>query len=343
MQSNRINIMEVCGTHTMSIARHGLKKLFPTEVSMLSGPGCPICVTPVEDIDKAIDMAKKRNVIITTFGDMFHVPGSVSNLSKEHAKGADIRIVYSASDALEIAVNAPAKEVVFLGVGFETTSPTIAATVITAKRKRISNFSVIPMFKTIPEALKAILDIKERRIDGFILPGHVSTIIGSIPYKFIEAEYKVPGVIAGFEPDDILQSVNILLDQIKNKQPRVTIQYTRSVLPEGNRTAQKILSEVFIVCDSKWRSIGNIPRSGLTFNKKYMKFNALQRFRLKTVRAKEPKGCLCGKILLGLAMPKQCALFGKACTPSDPIGPCMVSSEGTCAAVYKYELWGQNT
>lgn len=320
----------------MSIARHGLKKLFPPQINLLSGPGCPICVTPTGDIDKSIAIGKSKNVILATFGDMFNVPGSTSSLSKEHGKGMDIRVVYSSSDALQIAEKSTKNEVVFLGVGFETTSPTIAATVLKAKQKKVKNFSVLPMFKLVPPALMAILKIKQRKIHGFILPGHVSAIIGSKPYDFVSREFNIPGVISGFEPEDILESVKMLFDQIKNRKSGIQIQYTRSVTQQGNKIAQQILKDVFRVTDSEWRGIGSIPKSGLTFNKNFDEFNALNRFKIKISKTQEPKGCLCGKILLGLNSPRECRFFGKACTPSNPIGPCMVSSEGTCAAVFKY-------
>lgn len=320
----------------MSIARHGLKKLLPPTVNLISGPGCPICVTPVEYIDLAIQLSSINDVIVTTFGDMYNVPGSKSNMAKEHAKGSDIRIVYSSHDSLDIAEYNPKKEVVFLGVGFETTSPTIAATILAAKQRKIENFSVLPMFKVIPPALKEILNIKERKIDAFLLPGHVSTIIGSKPYDFISRDYGIPGVISGFEPQDILNSVDMIIAQIKSNRAKIEIQYKRSVEPSGNKTAQNILKKVYKIVDSNWRGIGKMPKSGMTLNKDFEEFDASKRFKLKVKKAPEPKGCLCGKVLLGLKAPKDCALFGNACTPGDPIGPCMVSSEGTCAAEYKY-------
>jgi hydrogenase expression/formation protein HypD len=336
MKTTNINIMEVCGSHTMAIARHGLRSLFPPQVKLLSGPGCPVCVTPAEDIDKTIELAKLPGVIITTFGDMVHVPGSYSSLEKERGKGADVRIVYSPEDALEIAKANPDKKVIFPGVGFETTSPTIAAAVIQAKREKVKNFFVLPMFKTIPNALKAILDIKERKIDGFILPGHVSVIIGSRPYGFIAKKYGVPGVVTGFEPDDILEAVKMILKQIAERKPKIEIEYTNIVTPEGNVTAQKILKKVFREVDSNWREIGRIPKSGMVFRPAYAAFDASKVFKIKQPKTRENKGCLCGKILLGMNSPRECKLFCKACTPAHPIGPCMVSSEGSCAAEFKY-------
>lgn len=336
MTIKKINLMEVCGTHTMAIARFGLKKLFPKELTMLSGPGCPVCVTPEEDINLAIEISKRKDVIITTFGDMVKVPGTFSSLEKEKSNGADIRIIYSPIDALDIAAANPNKKIIFLGVGFETTSPSIAMTVKIAKKKKISNFYVLPMLKTIPNALEAILQTKNRKIDGFLLPGHVSAIIGAKAYKFIAEKYKIPCVIAGFEAKDILDSIKMLVDQIKNKKPKVEIQYSSVVNNEGNINAQKVLDDVFVENDSNWRGIGIIPKSGLKFKSEYKDFDASKIFQLEARYFKKQSGCDCGKILLGIKNPKQCFLFAKKCTPSNPIGPCMVSSEGACAAEYRY-------
>lgn len=267
---------------------------------------------------------------------MMSVPGSKSSLLKEKAKGTDIRIVYSPVDSLKIAKQNPSKEIVFLGVGFETTSPAVAATVLLAQKKRIKNFSVLPMFKLVIPALRTILMMKKNKIDGFILPGHVSTIIGSKPYEFIPDEFGIPCVIAGFEPKDILTSIKMVLKQIKEKRPSIEIEYVRAVNPDGNKTAVNMINQVFNVVDSNWRAIGNIPESGLSFNSRYADFDAIKKFPIKILPAKEPKNCSCGDILLGLKTPIECVLFGKKCTPSNPIGPCMVSSEGSCAAVFKY-------
>lgn len=339
-QRKTINLMEVCGTHTMSIARNGLKPLFPAGVRMLTGPGCPICVTETGDIDRAIMLSRQQGVIIATFGDMLRVPGSGSSLERERSAGADIRIVYSPVDALSIARENRSKEVVFIGVGFETTSPAVAATVVMARRGRIRNFSVLPLFKTVPEALRFLLTEGKRSggpsIDGFLLPGHVSSIIGSGPYHFIAEEFGVPGVIAGFEPDDILRSVDMLVDMVHRGSPAIGIQYTRSVPECGNPVARKLLKKVFSPFDARWRSIGKIRGSGLTFNRNFSEFDASTRFSLHVPASAEPKGCQCGNILLGKTDPGRCVLFGKKCTPARPIGPCMVSSEGACAAEYKY-------
>ncbi|MBN2620833.1 hydrogenase formation protein HypD [candidate division WOR-3 bacterium] len=326
-----INLMEVCGTHTMAIARSGLRDLLPDNLTLLSGPGCPVCVTPQETIDRAILLAQQKDVIITTFGDMVRVPGSSGTL-EQHAP----LIVYSALDALKVAQADPSKQVVFIGVGFETTSPTIAATVLAAKEKRIRNFSVLPSFRLIPPALRFIAGSPKINVDGLILPGHVSVIIGSRPYEFLAREFNIPGCITGFEPIDILHGILNIVQQIADKKACIAIEYSRVVGPEGNKNAQAIIDQVFTVCDAQWRGIGTIPGSGLTFNKKFNEYNALDRFQFKIPKSKVPRGCRCGEVLLGLIVPPECRLFGKACVPSSPIGPCMVSSEGSCAAYYKY-------
>lgn len=332
-----INIMEVCGTHTMAIAYYGLRSLFPPFLKMLSGPGCPVCVTSQKDIDTAIELSKLPDTIITTFGDMIRVPGSRGSLDTARADGADIRIVYSPADAVEIARDNPNKNVIFIGVGFETTSPTIAASVITAKKSGLKNFFVYPAFKLVPPALNAILSLDEVKIDGFILPGHVSAILGVEPYEFVAKKYKVPCVITGFEPVDILQGLCLLIKQINSNKPEIEIEYTRSVRKEGNPQARKILFDVFEPSDAEWREIGVIPDSGLKFKPKFKQFNAKEKFKIKVSESKNVSGCICGKILTGVKNPLDCRLFGKKCIPSNPVGPCMVSSEGACAAYYKYK------
>lgn len=332
----KINIMEVCGTHTMAIASSGIKTLLPKNINMISGPGCPVCVTPADIIDSAVEIARIGG-IITTFGDMVRVPGSDSSLEKERAGKCDIRVVYSCLDAIRIARENPEKEVVFVGVGFETTSPTIAAAVKSADNQKLKNFSVIPAFKLIPPAIQTILKQKRVRIDGFLLPGHVSTIIGARPYGMIPEKFKKPGVITGFDPADILEGIFLLLKQIESGRPKIEIQYRGIVRKQGNPFALKLLYSIFEKTDAQWRGIGIIKNSGLQFRNKYIKFDALKKFGIKVKRAAEMPGCICGKILTGAAKPKQCRHFGKKCMPSTPIGPCMVSSEGTCAAYYRYE------
>lgn len=331
-----IGVMEVCGTHTMAIAQFGIKDLLPQSIKLVSGPGCPVCVTSTETIDAIIEISKITNTILTSFGDMIKVPGSKTTLEKARGDGADIRIIYSPLELLNLAKTNPDKNIVFAGVGFETTSPTVAAVLSRAKKESVQNLFVFPAFKVIPPALRLIAGHKRLHVDGFLLPGHVSTIIGSHPYEFLSKEYGLSGVISGFEPVDILHSICLLLKQIHQNQPRIEIQYRRTISPSGNIKAQELLNEVFEKCTSNWRAIGDIPDSGLTFNKNYKNFCAKAGFDIKTRKARAPKNCLCGQILLGLATPKDCPLFAKICTPQNAIGPCMVSSEGTCAAEYKY-------
>jgi len=333
----QICLMEVCGTHTVAIFKHGIKGLFPTSLKLLSGPGCPVCVTPTEDVDTAIWLSKQKDVIFTTFGDMMRVPGTTGSLENERAEGRDIRVVYSVLDALESAKTNPTKNVVFLGVGFETTSPSIASGIYTANYEGISNFWVYTCHKLIPPAMRALLEAGKIKIDGFICPGHVSTIIGSLPYEFIAKEFGVPCVISGFEPLDILQSIYMLVKQIKEAKAEVEIQYTRCVKPSGNERALSMLYEVFEPTDSNWRGIGRIPGSGLKIRKEYSQFDASLHFEIPEHQISEEKsGCICGEILRGIAIPLDCPLFGKTCTPEEPVGACMVSSEGTCSAYYKY-------
>jgi len=333
--------MEVCGTHTMAISQFGIRGLIPKSIKLLSGPGCPVCVTSLYDIDRMIAIAGLKDVIFTTFGDMVRVPGSQTSLREARSQGADVRIIYSPLDALQIAAENRDKQVVFAGVGFETTSPTIIATVLEAKEQGINNFSVYPAFKTVPNALKAILESGQTRIDGFLCPGHVSAIIGSRPYRFIPAEYQIPCVIAGFEPLDILESLVLLLEQTaahKKKGSAFSVQteYRRGVPDEGNPHALAIIDKVMQPCTAEWRAIGSIPDTGLCFRDEYGMFDASKCFDVNVPPAREPAGCICGQVMMGLNQPDECKMFGKKCTPESPVGPCMVSSEGACAAWYKY-------
>jgi len=334
--STMVNLMEVCGTHTMVIFKQGLKGMLPENVNLLSGPGCPVCVTSQEDIDKTIDLAKKREVIITTFGDMVRVPGTSSSLEEEKGNGADLRVIYSPGEALKIAKQNPGKKVILIAVGFETTSPVIAASVLDARKEKIENFYIFCSHKLIPPAMKGLLESKEVRIDGFICPGHVSVVIGGNAYRFIADKYNVPCVITGFEPLDVLQSIYMLLKQIKENRAEVEIEYFRAVHPRGNRIAQGLISEVFEVCDVRWRGLGNIPKSGLRLKNDFSKFDAEKEFRPRIKNSKQNPDCVCGDVLRGVKRPTQCKLFKKVCNPEKPYGPCMVSSEGTCAAYYKY-------
>ncbi|MFH0811981.1 MAG: hydrogenase formation protein HypD [Pseudomonadota bacterium] len=332
----KVRLMEFCGGHTVAIMKYGLRQLLSPQVEMLSGPGCPVCVTANADLDKAIALANKSGVIVATFGDMLKVPGSYSTLQKTRAEGGDVRVVYSTQDALKIAQENPKRSVVFIGIGFETTAPTVAASVLEAKKYKLTNYYVLSLHKLCPPVIKALLDSGETRVDGIICPGHVSAIIGSHPYEFIPRDYGVACVIAGFEPLDILLAVTMLVTQMETRQPKVEIAYRRGVKPEGNRQALKIMETVFELAEADWRGIGAIAASGLKLKAEYRNFDAEYAFNIELVPASEPKGCLCGEILRGMKTPPDCGLFGTGCTPEYPVGPCMVSSEGACAAYYLY-------
>jgi len=336
-----VSLMEVCGTHTVAISRFGLRHLMPSELKLLSGPGCPVCVTPQSDIDRAIALARAPGVVVTTFGDMMRVPGSSSSLERERAEGADVRIVYSPLEAIDVASAEPDKEVVFLGVGFETTSPTVAATVLAAADEGATNLTVLPMFKLVPPALHMLAELPGRALDGFICPGHVSTIIGTDAYAPIVERHNMPCVVVGFEPLDILAGVVMLLEQVRAVRAggvaRVENEYGRAVSGRGNRRAQEVLSRVFDVDDSEWREIGSIEQSGYRFSDEFENYDARARLDVEVEEAVEPTGCICGEIMLGTKLPTDCPLFATRCVPRDPVGPCMVSSEGSCAAFYKYE------
>ncbi len=332
----QIRLMEVCGTHTMSIFRSGIRGLLPDTVSLLSGPGCPVCVTSQNEIDAFIALSRFDDVIITTFGDLIKVPGTDSSLQKERAEGRDIRMVYSTFDALEIARKNPDKKVVFLGVGFETTAPTIAASILTAIEMRLDNYFVFCAHKVLPPALDILMKAKETKIDGFILPGHVSVIIGVKAYLPFFEQYRVPCVVAGFEPVDILQAILMLVEQIEAGGPKLVNGYRRAVTFDGNQKAQKIMEDVFETIDGNWRGIGILQKSGLKIRDEFAAYDALKVFEIEIKDSMDPKGCACGEILTGLKIPSECPLYKKTCTPMDPVGPCMVSSEGTCAAYYRF-------
>jgi hydrogenase expression/formation protein HypD len=336
ISKKNVRLMEVCGTHTVSIFRSGIRSLLPKTVSLLSGPGCPVCVTDQAEVDAFIELARIDDVIITTFGDLMRVPGTKSSLQKERAAGRDIRVVYSTFDALEIAGKNPAKNVVFLGVGFETTAPTVAASILTAARQGVKNFSVISAHKLVPPALEALMGAGNVKFDGFILPGHVSVIIGLKSYQPFFEHYKIPCVVAGFEPTDILQAIYMLVDMLESDNSGLDNAYRRAVTLDGNPKAQQILNEIFEPADACWRGIGVIPRSGLKIRESYAAHDAQKLFNVELPDAKTPPGCACGEILIGTKTPPECALYKKACTPMEPVGPCMVSTEGTCAAYYKY-------
>ncbi|MBN2442787.1 MAG: hydrogenase formation protein HypD [Spirochaetales bacterium] len=334
--NHRIQIMEVCGGHTNAIFRFGIRGLLPESIKLLSGPGCPVCVTPNRTIDTAIELSNRDDVIITTFGDMIRVPGSYTSLLAQRAKGRDIRICLSPMDALAIAKENPLKKVVFIGVGFETTAPCIAVSVQTARLQNISNYFLLCALKTMPHALAALLESDDVRIDGFICPGHVSAITGLSMYESLVQKYNIPCVVAGFEPTDILSTIELIVRQIVQHRAAVENQYTRVVKYEGNTKAREILESLFVPCDSSWRGIGTIPQSGYGLSESYREFDILSHIDLDIPEVKETPGCICGNIMRGKHTPLDCKLFAKVCTPEDPQGACMVSAEGTCAAYYKY-------
>jgi hydrogenase expression/formation protein HypD len=332
-----VKLMEVCGGHTHSIYKYGVDDLLPANVELVHGPGCPVCVIPMGRVDDAISMAHEDGVIFTCFGDMMRVPGSNGSLLEAKADGADIRMVYSPLDALRIAKTEPDREVVFFAIGFETTAPSTALTLKRAKAEGVGNFSCFCNHVTIVPPLRALLDSPDLRLDGFIGPGHVSTVVGARPLEFIPADYGKPVVVSGFEPVDILQSVLMILTQLRDGRCEVENQYSRVVPYEGNLRALEVLSEVFALRPHfEWRGLGFISQSGLKLSDEYAEFDAEERFRVPAVRIADPKACQCGEVLKGVIKPWECKVFGTACTPERPIGTCMVSSEGACAAYYNY-------
>ncbi len=329
--------MEVCGGHTHTIYRHGLEHLLPPSVELVHGPGCPVCVIPMGRVDDAIALAGQPGVIFTTFGDMMRVPGSRGSLLTAKAAGADVRFVYSPLDALRIAVENPSRQVVFFAVGFETTAPSTALTVLSARAKAVANFSVFCNHVTIVPPIKAILESPDLRLDGFLGPGHVSTVIGQRPYRFVPARYHKPLVTAGFEPLDILQAIAMLLAQIRQGRCEVENQYARVVREEGNPRALEVLAAVFELRPHfEWRGLGFISQSALKLRAEFADLDAEARFAVPGVRVADPKACQCGEVLKGVIKPWECKVFGTACTPERPIGTCMVSSEGACAAYYNF-------
>lgn len=330
-----VAFMEVCGGHTHAIQKFGIPALLPDHITLLSGPGCPVCVTSTKYVDQAIAYSRLPDVIITTFGDMIRIPGSTSTLDREKAAGADIRIVYSALDAVKIARSNPGKKVIFLGIGFETTAPTTAAAVLTAHRLGVKNFFLFSAHKVMPPAMEALID-EGVKLDGYIAPGHVSTVTGHSIYQSIPEKYGLAVVISGFEPVDILQSILMLVQQVESGHPAVEIQYGRVVLPEGNEEARNLMYEVYEPRDDWWRGLGMLAASGLGLRKKYENHDAEKMIPVTVEETLEPKGCICGEVLKGVAKPTKCPLFAKVCTPASPVGACMVSPEGACQAYYKY-------
>ena len=331
----RVNFMEVCGTHTMAVERFGIRRMLPENVRLISGPGCPVCVTPKNYIDKAIGLTGLEDVIIFSFGDMLKVPGTYSSLLKKKSSGK-VKIVYSALDAVEFAEKNRDKKIIFLGIGFETTVPTVAASIKYAKKKKLKNFFVYSGHKVMPPAMRLLAGDKEVNIKGFLCPAHVSAIIGTMPYSIISKKYNIPCVISGFEPLDILQSILMLVKQVKLNIAKVENQYNRVVKASGNIRALRLIEEVFSTHDSEWRGIGVIKKSGLVLSRRYSAFDAEKNIDFPKVETKMDKGCICGSVLKGIKTPLECGLFSKKCTPENPYGACMVSSEGACAAYYKY-------
>jgi hydrogenase expression/formation protein HypD len=330
-----ISLMEVCGGHTMAIQRFGIPSLLPATINLLSGPGCPVCVTSRKFIDQAIAYGRLENTIVATYGDLIRVPGSTSSLDKEKASGADIRIVVSIMDALQIAKLNPDKKVVFLGIGFETTAPASATAIIGASKTGLKNFFLFSSHKIMPPAMAALID-EGVSINGYIAPGHVSTITGTSIYDDIPAKYGLGCVISGFEPVDLMEAILMLVRQIEENKPAVEIQYKRAVKSGGNPEARKLLDEVFELREDWWRGLGILPASGLGIRREYAAFDAERNIKVDVEPTREDKGCICGEILKGLKKPTDCKLFAKGCTPQNPVGACMVSHEGACHAYFRY-------
>ncbi len=329
-------IMEVCGGQTHAIVKFGIDEILPKQIELIHGPGCPVCVTPLELIDKAITVALRPNVIFCSFGDMLRVPGSQHDLFGVKAQGGDVRIVYSPLDAVKIAENNPSKEVVFFAVGFETTAPANAMAVVQAKQKKIKNFSILVSHVLVPPAMEAILASPQNRVQGFLAAGHVCTVMGYEEYFPLAARYRVPIVVTGFEPLDILEGVYMCVKQLEEGRFEVENQYVRSVVREGNKHARRLIEDVFCVIPRKWRGVGEIPRSGLGLREAYKAFDAEEKFAIKSVHVQESPECISGLILQGIKKPHECSAFGVKCTPEYPLGATMVSSEGACAAYYRY-------
>lgn len=332
-----VQIMEVCGTHTVSIFRHGLRTLLPATMRLVSGPGCPVCVTAQRHIDAAIQLSAIDRVIIATYGDMVRVPGARGSLERSRSEGADVRVVASARTALRLAERQPDRQVVFIAVGFETTAPATAAAVLEADRLGINNFSILAAHKVVVPAMMALLSAGDVPLDGFLCPGHVSVIIGVEAYRPVVVRYRVPCVIAGFEPTDIGRALIALLRQIRDGEARLENEYRAAVCVDGNTVAQQLMHRVFETADAPWRALGVIPLSGLALRAAFQRFDALVRFGVSLGEDADHPGCRCGEVIQGKTTPDECPLFGTVCTPMSPLGPCMVSSEGTCSAWYKYD------
>ena len=334
----QVNLMEVCGTHTMAIARAGIKRMLPKGVHLLSGPGCPVCVTPPEVMDAVLELSGRSGVVIATYGDMVRVPGSRrgDNLARRRATGASVEVVYSPMDAIEFAKANPELEVVFLGVGFETTAPGTAAAVLSARDAGVNNFSVLSLLKRVEPALRALIAAEDFNVQGFLCPGHVATILGSEAFRFLPEEFGLPAVVSGFEPEDILDSVYLLLRQLAEGRPRLENEYVRAVRPEGNPLAMAMMDRVLMPRRDLWRGLGEIAASGLGIRPEFSGWDAETKFGLTFAPEVQESACRCGEVITGRLEPEACPLFGRVCLPEDPVGPCMVSSEGACAAAYKY-------
>jgi len=333
---HRLRFMEFCGGHTHAIMRYGIRQMLPPTVELLSGPGCPVCVTANRDLDYAIALARRPGVIITTFGDMIRVPGSYASLQELKGEGSDIRIVYSTLDALEIAKSNPDKTIIFLGIGFETTTPTVAASILLAETQKVQNYYVFSAHKLTPPATRAILDAGEVNLSGIIGPGHVITITGLQTWEFLPRDYAIPCVVAGFEPLDILRAIAMLVEMGETGRAEVGNAYGRSVHPQGNIVAQRIMKRVFEISEAEWRGLGVVPASGMRIRPGYARYDAARAFPVDPGPLREHPACRCGEILRGVLLPPECPLFRSVCTPAHPIGPCMVSAEGACAAYYLY-------
>lgn len=331
-------IMEVCGTHTMAIAKSGLRQLLPAQVELVSGPGCPVCVTPASAMDEVLRLSSCSDVTLATYGDLMRVPGSVrgDDLRRRKALGADVRVVYSPMDALAIAAAEPERQVVFLGVGFETTAPGTALAVLEAKKQGLKNFSLLSLLKRTAPALRALVTQEDLGINGFLCPGHVATILGADAFRFLPEEYGLPAVVAGFENGDLIAALSMLLFQLKRAAPKLENEYTRAVSSHGNCAAKSVMEQVFAPCADLWRGLGAIPDSGLCLREEYAAHDAARRFGFCPSKQEAPSPCRCGDVICGRISPRQCPMFGTACTPEDPVGPCMVSGEGACAAAYHY-------
>jgi len=334
------NIMEVCGGQTHAIVKFGIDELLPKQITLIHGPGCPVCVTPLEMIDKALEIAAKPNVIFSSFGDMLRVPGSTTDLLSVKAKGGDVRIVYSPLDAVKLAEQNPSREVVFFGVGFETTAPATAMAVFQAAQKGLQNFSMLISHVLVPPAIEALMSSPDCRVQAFLAAGHVCAVMGYEEYPPLAAKYRVPIVVTGFEPLDILQGILMCVQQLEVGRAEVENQYARAVRPAGNQPAQELVRKVFQVVPRKWRGVGEIPQSGLGLRAEYAAFDAEKKFDLAHHHVDEPAECLSGLVLQGQIKPHECPAFGGKCTPEHPLGATMVSSEGACAAYYRYRRHG---